>query len=41
MGLKVAPLGGQERPKVAPLTFYGVGTAHEMTYNHPELLATA
>ncbi len=22
---KVAPPGGQERPKVAPLTFYGVG----------------
>ncbi len=24
-GVKVAPLGGQERPKFAPLTFYGVG----------------
>ncbi len=24
-GVKVAPLGGRKRPKVAPLTFYGVG----------------
>ncbi len=29
-GVKVAPLGGQERPKVAPLTFYGVETAFQL-----------
>ncbi len=33
---KVAPLGGQERPKVAPLTFYGVGRPMKWPSNHPE-----
>ncbi len=27
-GISCTP-GGQERPKVAPLTYYGEGTAHE------------
>ncbi len=30
-GVKVGTPGGQEHPKVAPLTFYGVGPS-----NHPE-----
>ncbi len=29
-GVKVAPLGGQERPKFAPFDFLWCRTAHEM-----------
>ncbi len=35
-GVKVAPLGGQERPKVAPLTFNGVGRPMKWAVLHIE-----